>query len=156
MKQNLRSQEGLTLLGLLCSLLIVSIITTFSARLGKDAIEKRAINKLSSKIKHSLELAYELSQYSKQHISVLLSANENELLIRSNKNVLHTLPIPFSPKTSLNILSGTTSTYENLKTIRFLPNGYSSPGRVEIKTAHYWCDIRISLRGRVVKLCGES
>lgn len=156
MKLYQQSEEGLTLLGLLCSLLIISIVSSFSARIGKNAIEKRAITKLGSKIKHSLELGYEFSQYSKQNINALLGANKNEFIIRSNNKILLSLPLAVSPQTTLNIFSGTTSNSGDQKTLRFLPNGYSSPGRIEIKSTHYWCDIKVSLRGRVVKRCGEA
>ncbi|HMO16861.1 MAG TPA: hypothetical protein PKA63_01350 [Oligoflexia bacterium] len=152
MQINNNSACGQTLLGMLGALLIASITMGSMAIIGKNAMERRVINKTAKLIASSIVNAHEKSLYLGIAISGFVEISGLVFQLSHKSGIISRVLAPEKYISKLSIRSGTSSE-EMGPVIRLLPNGYATPARIEIAGYNYLCDVRISLRGRVTESC---
>jgi hypothetical protein len=136
---------------LLC-LAFAGITMSYTGSIALEQIEKRSLYSFSSKLFQGINGAFETAQYRGTEISILKKEAQNSFLITSKGNPL--LVVDYDQRHLKQ--TGIYSSIRNREEIKIHPNGYCTPGRIELVSKIFLCVIRISIRGRVTNSCSKK
>lgn len=111
----------------------------------------RSLHQTTDSIEALLQGAHTTSLYQGNILS-LVQDQAQDISIRNQYEKIYTYTI--NKKFISNILIS--SSASNRESIQFYPDGYTTPGRIEIHTKDKLCILSVSLRGRVRKSCPEK
>lgn len=142
--------KGATLLELLVFIVLTNILVLSSNLYISKIIEKRIIKTTAQSLETLMEGSFETSLFYGR-ITRLIKDVNGDFLIRISDRDIYTIPINNKYIINSGIYSSSSQ-----KQIVFYPNGYSTPGRVELHSRNYICSLIISMRGRTRKVCKEK
>jgi len=148
---NLVNNSAYSLIGVLISLLLVSITWAGISTMSYQMLERRALGHTSKMISHALVLGHEKGLYMGIPVAAFTESGDRLFQVRSHSFTTK-IPIPDKHLKAIHVYSGALSE-DRIPEVRFLPNGYASPARIELVGKYFVCQIKISLRGRVTRSC---
>jgi hypothetical protein len=146
------SDSGYSAIEILLCLAFIGITVSYTGSIAREQIERRALYAFSSKLSQGINGSFETTQHRGTEISILKNETHDSFIITSKGNTLLNIVFPKKHLTDVKIHSSITSREE----IKIHPNGYSTPGRIELSSEKYLCVIRISMRGRVTNSCSKK
>lgn len=147
------NNSAYSLVGLLISLLLVSLTWTSISTMSYRFVERRALGHTSKLISHAMALGQEKGLYLGVPVSAFSKDGSTIFQVKS-QYFTNKIPLPIKHMKDLHVYSGVTS-LNKLPEVRFLPNGYASPARIELTGKYYICQIKVSLRGRINRSCNR-
>lgn len=121
--------------------------------MSHEILERRALGHTSKLISQAMVLGHEKGLYYGVPVSAF-SENGNKIFQVKSQSFISKIPLPEKHLNDFQVYSGITSS-NRIPEVRFLPNGYASPARIELRGKYYICQIRVSLRGRVNGSCNR-
>jgi hypothetical protein len=140
--------NGFSILEILILLLFLSIMSVVTHNSMSRILEKRTLYRTAQSAETLLQGGYEFSQYHGVQVH-LIKDIFNNFLLKSTNLQIYRLPV-------MNrhiIFHSIVSSLRGVEAIRFSPDGYVTPGRIELHSRNFLCILRISMRGRVRKEC---
>jgi prepilin-type N-terminal cleavage/methylation domain-containing protein len=145
------NMKGVTLVELMLAMTLGGVIAAYTHFSIQEIIEKNAVHSAATSLEVLLQGSYEASQYFGTQFLLIKNIKGDFV---ATDSVTHSYPLSINTKHI--VLYSIHSSLRNSEAIQFHPNGYTSPGRIELHSKNYSCILRISMRGRVRRECAKK